>query len=342
VTADVSAIVVSYADPIAAAATARTLLEQTAAPLEVLVVDNGAEPGGAGAAWPEGVRALPPAGNVGYVLACNRAAAQARGRWLLFLNPDAPADRDCLAHLRAAAEEDPAVAIVGAQVLLPGGERVNAGENPVHLSGLCWSGRFEQAREHGPARDVLAVSGAALMVRADVFAQLGGFEPGYFMYHDDVDVCWRARLAGWRVRFVPEATVVHDYAFEKGAGKWYWLERNRAWTVLSNYGAGTLLLLAPLLLATELAVLALALSNGWGREKLRAWWAVLRGLPALLRWRRRVQALRRTPDAEIVALMTARMDTPLLDAPAVRAAGPLLAAYRAVVLSVLRRAARSR
>src|SRR5215212_9886885 len=243
VTADVSAIVVSYADPIAAAATARTLLEQSAPPLEVLVVDNGGEPGEPGTAWPPGVRALPPAGNVGYVLACNRAAAQARGRWLLFVNPDAPADRDCLARLHAAAEEDPDVAIVGAQVLLPGGERVNAGENPVHLTGLCWSGRFEQPRENGPARDVLAVSGAALMVRADVFAALGGFEPGYFMYHDDVDVCWRARLAGWRVRFVPEATVVHDYAFEKGAGKWFWLERNRAWTVLSNYGAGTLLLL---------------------------------------------------------------------------------------------------
>ncbi|MBS1868521.1 MAG: glycosyltransferase family 2 protein [Actinobacteria bacterium] len=341
-TADVSAIVVSYADPIAAAATARTLLEQSAPPLELLVVDNGAELHGSDVAWPEGVRVLAPEGNVGYVRACNRAAAEARGRWLLFLNPDAPADPDCLARLRAAAEEEPDVAVVGAQVLLPGGERVNAGENPVHLTGLCWSGRFEQPREQGPPRDVLAVSGAALMIRADVFAALGGFEPGYFMYHDDVDVCWRARLAGWRVRFVPEATVVHDYAFEKGTGKWFWLERNRAWTVLSNYGAGTLLLLAPLLLATELAVLALALRGGWAREKLRAWWALARGLPALLRWRRRVQALRRVSDAELVALMTARFDTPLLDAPAARRAGPLLDAYRAAVLSALRRAARAR
>ncbi|HET6449341.1 MAG TPA: glycosyltransferase family 2 protein, partial [Conexibacter sp.] len=292
--------------------------------------------------WPAEVRVLPPAGNVGYVRACNRAAAAARGSWLLFLNPDAPAERDCLARLRAAGEEASDIAVVGAQVLLPDGERVNAGENPVHLTGLCWSGRFEQPREQGPPRDVLAVSGAALMVRADVFAALGGFEPDYFMYHDDVDICWRARLAGWRVRFVPQATVVHDYAFEKGNGKWFWLERNRAWTVLSNYGTGTLLLLAPLLLATEVAVLALALRGGWAREKLRAWGALLRALPTLLRWRRRVQRLRRTPDAEIVELMTARMDTPLLDAPAVQRAGPLLAAYRAVVLSALRRAARSR
>lgn len=340
--ADVSAIVVSYADPDAAAATVRSLLAQSEPPLELLVVDNRPEAvGGDVFAWPEGARALAPEGNVGYVRACNRAAAVARGDWLLFLNPDAPAAPDCLARLRAAAAE-PGVGIVGAQVLLPGGELVNAGDNPVHLTGLCWSGRFGEPREHGPARDVASVSGAALMVRADVFAQVGGYEPGYFMYHDDVDICWRARLAGWRVRFVPEAAVLHDYAFEKGNGKWFWLERNRAWTVLSNYGATTLLLLAPLLVATELAIFALALRGGWARQKLRAWGALLRGLPALLRWRRRVQALRRVPDAEVLAGMTARLETPLLDAPAARRAGPLLDAYRALVLSVLRRAGRAR
>jgi GT2 family glycosyltransferase len=343
VTADVSAIVVSYADPAAAVQTVRSLLDQTARPAEVIVVDNRPEAIVAEdpVAWPDGVRVLPPEGNVGYVRACNRAAASARGAWLLFLNPDAPAERECLAQLTDAAAE-PGVAIVGAQVLLPGGERVNAGDNPVHLTGLCWSGRFQEPRESGPPRDVAAVSGAALMVRADVFAAIGGFEPGYFMYHDDVDVCWRARLAGWRVRFVPDAAVVHDYTFDKGLEKWFWLERNRCWTVLSNYSAPTLTLLAPLLLATELAVLLAAVRGGWAGHKLRAWAAVLRRLPALLRWRRRVQATRAVADAELIASMTARIETPLLDAPAARRAGPLLDAYRALVLSALRRAARSR
>jgi GT2 family glycosyltransferase len=342
VTVDVSAIVVSYTDPAGACATVRSLLRQTEPPAEVLVVDNRPEDVRAAdpVAWPAGARVLPPQGNVGYVRACNRAAEEAHGAWLLFLNPDASAEPDCLARLVAAAE--PGVGIVGAQVLLPGGERVNAGDNPVHLTGLSWSGRFEEPRESGPPRDVAAVSGAALMVRADVFAALGGFEPNYFMYHDDVDICWRARLAGWRVRFVPGAAVVHDYAFGKGSEKWFWLERNRAWTVLSNYGASTLVLLAPLLAATELAVLLAALRGGWARQKLRAWAVVVRGLPALLAWRRRVQATRRVSDAALIERMTARVETPLLAAPAARRAGPLLAAYRALVLSALRRAARAR
>ena len=75
-----------------------------------------------------------------------------------------------------------------------------------------------------------------------------------FMYEDDVDLCWRVRLTGWTVMFCPDAVVWHEYEFDKGTMKWYWLERNRLWTVLSNYSAITLVLLAPLLLGTELMV----------------------------------------------------------------------------------------
>ncbi|MDO8210009.1 glycosyltransferase family 2 protein [Conexibacter sp. CPCC 206217] len=334
---DVSAIIVSYADPAATRATIESLLAQQLAPLEVVVVDN--HPDAPLAALlgelPAGVRLLEPVGNAGYVRACNRAAAQARGSWVWFLNPDATADPQCLRELCAAGEPDD-VAVVGAQVLLPGWERVNAGDNPIHLTGLCWSGRFEEAREHGAPRDVAAVSGAALMVRRSAFETLGGFEPSYFMYQDDTDICWRARLAGWRVRFVPEAVVEHDYTFEKGSSKWYWLERNRWWTVLSNYELRTLLLLTPLLLAAEAGIVALSLRDGWWREKLRSWASLARGARALRRHRSSVQALRAVGDERLLQQMTARLDTPLFASPLARRVGPLLDAYRCGVLAALR------
>ena len=93
----------------------------------------------------------------------------------------------------------------------------------------------------------------------------------FFMYEDDVDLCWRMRLAGWNVMFCPDAVVWHEYEFDKGTMKWYWLERNRLWTVLSNYSAITLVLLAPLLLGTELMVLAQAIRGRWTHRLLRAW-----------------------------------------------------------------------
>ena len=66
------------------------------------------------------------------------------------------------------------------------------------------------------------------------------------------------------VIFQPAARVTHDYEFDKGTAKWFLLERNRAWTVLTCYSAGALWLLAPLLLATEIAVSLQALWDTWG------------------------------------------------------------------------------
>ncbi len=84
------------------------------------------------------------------------------------------------------------------------------------------------------------------------------------------------RLAGWEVGFCPDAVVWHDYEFDKGAEKWYRLERNRLWSVLSNYSPFSLMLLAPLLLGTELAVAAIALRDGWVGDLVRAWGSTLR------------------------------------------------------------------
>ena len=328
----VCAIVVSYRDRAATHAAVASLRAQTHPLREIVVVDN--DPA-ATLGEIAGARVLPQPANLGYTGGAN-AGARAAGAadWLFFLNPDAVAAPDCVQRLLEAA--DARTAILGAQVLLPDGERVNAGDNPLHLTGLSWSGRFEQPREHGPARDTAVVSGAALMVRRDAWNQLGGLTERFFLYLDDVDLAWRARLLGWSVRFVPAATVRHDYAFDKGRQKWFYLERNRAWTILTLYGGRSLLALAPLLLATEAGILLAAARQGWLREKLRAWLAVARWLPALLRRRREIQRARTAPDSELLALHTASVSTPVLDSALVVRANPWMERYRVI----LRRAVR--
>ncbi len=328
----VCAIVVSYRDGEATRAAVASLLAQTHAPREIVVVDN--DPAGE-LGEIDGARVLAQACNSGYTGGANAGArAAAPAEWLLFLNPDAVAAPDCVELLLAAADDR--TAVLGAQVLLPGGELVNAGDNPLHLTGLSWAGRFMQPREHGPARDAAVVSGAALMVRRSVWEQLGGLTERFFLYLDDVDLAWRARLLGWGVRYVPAATVRHEYEFDKGREKWFYLERNRAWTILTLYERRSLLLLAPLLLATEAAILLAAARQGWLREKLRAWVAVIRWLPALVARRREIQAARRVPDGELLALQTASVLTPVLRNGLVVRANPWMERYGAIV----RRAAR--
>ena len=339
-TAAITAVVVSFADPAATARALQSLLDQSLAPVEVLVVDN--DPHGATArvltAGPlaPSVRMLHPGTNLGYTGAANRAAGEARGEWLFFLNPDAVAATDCLAQLLDAVD-DTDVAVVGAQVLLPDG-RINAGENPVNIAGISWSGRYGRPRERGPARDAGAVSGAALLARRDAFLDMGGLCPYFFMYFDDTDLAWRMRLGGWRVRYCPEAVVVHDYEFDKGAHKWFYLERNRAWALLSNLQLRTVALLAPLLLITEVVVVVRAASQGWLAEKARAWLSLLVNARALIRWRQAVQAARHVSDYGVLELFVGGIETDLVDTRLPRWANPCMECYRRLVLRLLEQA----
>jgi GT2 family glycosyltransferase len=332
-TPDVTAVVVSYRSP-RVSDTLDSLLAQSCALHEVLLVDN--DPG-----TPlEGVdgiseklQILRPGANLGYTGAANLAAGAATGEWLWFLNPDAVAASDCLAALLEAVD-GPDVAVVGAQVLLPDG-RVNAGANPVNLAGISWSGGYGRPQEHAPPRDVGAVSGASLLVRRERFLELGGLCPFFFMYVDDTDLAWRVRLGGGRVRYCPAAVVVHDYEFDKGLEKWFYLERNRAWALLSNLQLRTLVLLAPVLLATEAAVLARAARDGWLRQKLRAWVALLAGAQSLVRWRRHVQGARRVGDASVLSLFVGGMDTDLPEMGMPAWVNAALERYRRLVLRLL-------
>jgi GT2 family glycosyltransferase len=338
--AAITAVVVSFADTAASSRAIESLLEQTLEPIEVLVIDN--DPGGATARALAGdrispeVRIVHPGANLGYTGAANLAAREARGEWLFFLNPDAVAWKDCLERLLEAVD-DSDVAIVGAQVLLPDG-RINAGENPINIAGISWSGGYGSPRERGPARDTAAVSGAALLVRGDVFMEIGGMCPYFFMYVDDADLAWRMRLSGRRVRYCPEAVVVHDYEFEKGAHKWFYLERNRVWALLSNLQLRTLVLLGPVLTITEAIIVIRAISEGWLTEKVHAWSSLLAQAPRLIRWRRFVQMRRSVPDYRVLGKFSGGIQTQLIDTRLPSWVNPWMERYRRLVLRVLERA----
>lgn len=334
----ITAVIVSFADPAASSRAIESLLEQSLRPVEVIVVDN--DPAGTTARSLAADRLLPavrivhPGTNLGYTRAANLAAREANGEWLFFLNPDAVASKDCLERLLEAAD-DADVAIVGAQVLLPDG-RINAGENPINIAGISWSGGYGRAREHGPARDTAAVSGAALLVRRDAFMDLGGLCPYFFLYVNDTDLAWRMRLVGRRVRYCPEAVVVHDYEFEKGAHKWFYLERNREWALLSNLRPRTLALLGPVLLMTEAVIVMRAISEGWLAEKARAWASLLAQAPQLIRWRRLVQMTRNVSDYGVLCRFSGGIQTQLIDTRLPRWVNPCMDRYRRVVLHLLK------
>jgi GT2 family glycosyltransferase len=298
--------------------TLRALAEQLQNGDELLVVDNASSDGTAEAvreAAPE-ANVLEPRVNLGFAGGCALGAARSSAPLLLFLNPDALPSPGCLDALRACSQARPDWGAWQALVLLPGGREVNTAGNPVHFLGFAWAGEHGRPPPaHSEPTEVASASGAALVVRREAWNAVGGFDERYFMYGEDVDLCLRLRLAGWRIGLAASARVEHDYAFVKGDYKWFHLERNRWWTVLGVYPTRLLVLLTPALLAFELALLLAAWRGGWLAAKVRAQRAVVRALPAILRRRRLIQLGARIEPLTFADGLTYELDSPFLGAP---------------------------
>ncbi|MXG89811.1 glycosyltransferase [Nocardioides flavescens] len=277
--------------------------------VDVVLVDNGGEDDVVRTlAELPGVEVVRPGSNLGFAAGCNLGAHRARGEHLLFVNGDAVVEPDALARLVAALDDR--VALASASVrLLDRPDVMNSAGNPVHFLGISWAGALgEPAADHSTPSDITSISGATAAVRRDDFLAMGGFCETLFTYVEDTDLSLRSWSRGRRAVFVPDAVVHHDYEFSRNPDKFYLLERNRLFMVLTLYPARVLLAVLPVLVAAELALLGLAAKQGWASQKLRGWWWLLRHVPEIRRRRRAEARDRVISDSAFAALLTPTLD----------------------------------
>jgi GT2 family glycosyltransferase len=297
---------------------------------DVVVVNNGSVgPEIEAAGRFDRVTVLSPGANVGFAAGCNFGARRAEGDVLVFLNPDTVVAPGAI-HQLALALSSSGIGIAMPRLrLLAEPKLLNSGGNVVHVTGLAWAGAYRlPADDLAEVRDVPFASGAALAIRADTLRELGGFTDELFMYHEDLELSWRAHLRGLRVVVTPRADVYHEYEFGRQARKHYFLERNRLVFVLSAFSPRLLLVLAPVLVSAEVGLTLVALRDGWLKSKLAAWAWCARNSSWLVRHRRETQQLRRVPDRELAELLTPVFDPGMIDVPRfVKGLNPLLGAY---------------
>lgn len=277
-TDDIGAVVVTYRSAETIALCLQRLLASGGV-VAVRVVDNGSDDGTLEivariASGDPRVRFIANPGNPGFALACNQGAADLATPWLAFVNPDCLVEPDTLAQLRAHAKHFDR-ALLGADLVDEDGARDGAARRRdpdfvAMLTGLLAGARGTDLSlpvSGEPVQCVDAISGALMLMPRDLFAAIGGFDEGYRLHAEDLDLCRRARESGATVAVANSVRVVHVRGVSSRSRPVFveWHKHRGLWRYFEKFEAPRR---GPLVRALVLA----AIGARFAIAALRAWW----------------------------------------------------------------------
>jgi GT2 family glycosyltransferase len=279
--------------------------------IEVIVVDNGSTDGSA-----DLIERLFPAAtlvehgrNDGFSAANNIAIERSSGRYLLFLNPDTIVEPGSLERMVSFLDGDESAGAVGCRLYHPvtGSVESSARSDP-ELVPLLWNlvyldrafprsplfGRYRMSdRPADEPREVDWVTGACMMARREAIAAVGGFDPRFFMYCEDIDICRRIRAVGWKIFYCPGASVGHyrgrssGQLREEGEGALsVWGAGQYARSIIrfygKHYGVTRTILLRAILVVTSIVKMLGWLTAGTATRGAREGWSRARSYAAMI------------------------------------------------------------
>jgi GT2 family glycosyltransferase len=333
----VGVVVLAWQDEPWLAECVDAVLASTGVDVQLVIVDNGCTRTDLGVlADRPGATMLRPNENAGFAGGCTLGAATVTAEFLALVNSDCILAPDALAQLVDEARL-PGVGPVMASVRLADRpELINSAGNPVHVLGVSWAGGMDEPETRTVPFDVAGASGAALLLRRELWERLDGFDEAYFAYLEDTELSLRCARLGLRARCVPTAVAAHHYEFSRNSTKMYLLERNRLMLLATMWPARALVLLLPLLCVLELGISAQAVAQGWGRQKARGWVWLWRNRSHVRERRAQLQSEATVSDADWMRVLTAQLDDRVIGSPAAtRVLNSLVGGYWSVVRRLL-------
>ena len=296
-----------------------SLRRQTFRDFEVILVDNGSTDGSQEYVrqhFPE-LRLLELGQNRGFTGACNAGWQAAQGQYILLLNNDTEADPRWLECIVDAFGRYPQAGIIASKMLLfDQRDHFHTAGDYYRLDGMpgnrgVWQPDRGQYNDEEP---VFSACGGAAAYRRQLLDQIGFLDDDFFFSCEDMDVAWRAHLAGWQVIYVPTAVVYHKLKATAGdvTGSYY-DGRNFLYLIWKNYPGSLLRRHWWPILRSQLRLTTQALRAWRGaaaRAKLRGQLAGLLGLFKMLPKRRHIQSNRRITDEALTARLTPVDETP--------------------------------
>lgn len=282
--------------------------------LEIILVDNGSTDDSVALIRREfsDVQVLENKENLGFARANNQGILASRGEYVVLLNADTKVGKGWVQEQVKVMEADPKIGMCGGKMLLmrePG--KINSAGMVLLRNGLTrhiGDGEIDRG-QYNQQREVFGVAGACAFCRREMLDQIGLLDEDFFAYSEDLDLCWRAWLRGWKCVYVPTAIVYHyrNVTIDQNQ-ELYWHfrylnQRNRIWVLLKNAGWGTLLRMAPSLLAYDVVMTGKGL-KAWITSRrppveLQARWEAVKSLRKMVGRRRVIQRTRVCPEAQL-------------------------------------------
>jgi GT2 family glycosyltransferase len=290
------------------------LRNQTFTDHEVILVDNGSQDGSQDfiRTYYLEVRTLELGENRGFTGACNAGLSIARGEVLCLLNNDTEADPSWLAEIVDAYHRHPEVGIVTGKLLLfDQRDHFHAAGDFYRVDGIPGNRGIWQVDQgqYDCEELVFSACGAAAAYRRKMLNEIGFLDDSFYFSCEDVDLAWRAQLAGWQVLYVPRAVVYHKLKASGGSGKTssFYDGRNFLFVLWKNYPSSLFRKYWPDILRAQLKI-SLAAIRAWrgeaARARLRGQFAGLFGVFGLLGERKKIQSERRLDDLTLESRLT--------------------------------------
>ncbi len=322
-----------------------SLKKQTLSPQEIVCVDNGSHDGTIEYLennFPE-FNLIKNKKNQGFARANNQGieiALQGPPNYIFLLNQDTICQKDCLEKLVARAEEEKENVFAWQPLILcwPQKDLIQTAGDKIHYLGFGFCGDYKKPISQLPnypitqLPDITYASGAAMFINASVLRKVGFLDEDLFLYHEDLDLCLRARFMGYKIKLVPDAIIHHKYTEGIPKHRWYWSERNRLLTLLKFYRLPTLILIFPAWLFMEFGVLGFSLMTGWFHLKIKSYFTCLLQIPKTLIKRKRLQKTRKIKDRQLAEFLEPEFNFAGFENPVIKKiVNPILGTYWRII-----------
>ncbi len=290
---------------------------------EILVVDNHSADNSVEYVktnWPK-VKVISNQENLGFAAGNNigfNYAIDNGFSYVYLLNQDTVVVPNFLEQAIKLAKTDFGIGAVQSKLLLDDDKtKINSIGNEIHYLGFGFAGGHKTSDQGIVDREITYPSGAASLWSVGALKEVGLFNEELFMYHEDLDLGWRLRLAGYKVMLAAQSIVYHKYEFSRSIKKFYFMERNRYLVMLQNYKWQTILLIGPACGVMDLVMFGYSFFAGWWQENLRVWayFCRLKSWRKMIKTRRIVQSKRKVSDYEVIKRFTGKIEFQDLNNP---------------------------